>query len=196
MLLPSCEEIEGAVTPPRKIMRPYISEQPASSSFYINSYTVPALTAKIEKWVTGDGILSYQWYKFTSVDDYFNNEGGTAVGTEAEIDYADAAIVTPNADGTVDIALSYTPDNITAPADNSQYYYYVVVTNRDKKSRKPQNRGRTKRNSGNFFQRRGETPVSHYRYKPLRRNLHLGRRNERLKGNGKKGGGQPQRGRA
>jgi len=131
LLFPACEEITGAVPPPRNIMRPYISEQPESSSYFINSFTAPALTAKIERWNTGDGALSYQWFKFRTVEEYFNNEGGQAIGTERNIDYGDTNIVRPNSDGSVDITLSYTPNDITAPADNDQYYYYVVVTNTD-----------------------------------------------------------------
>ncbi|MDR2702475.1 MAG: hypothetical protein LBB72_08600 [Spirochaetaceae bacterium] len=133
LVMTGCEEIGGAEPPARKIMRPYISEQPESHSYHIGgAFTAPALTVKISEWKKADGALSYQWYKFTSIDAYFTNEGGEGIGEETEIDYENPAVYDPDPEtGEGDITLSYTPDNITSPQDGDRFFYYVVVFNRD-----------------------------------------------------------------
>jgi O-glycosyl hydrolase len=135
----TCGDIAGATAPPRKTMQPYISEQPASFSYTIDSWsTAPALTAKIDEWNTEDGQLSYQWFQFTSIDDYFKNQGGTAIGEEIEIDYENDSVFVPIDDplnNTIgNITLTCTPGNITNPTADARYFYYVYVTNRDEKA--------------------------------------------------------------
>jgi glucuronoarabinoxylan endo-1,4-beta-xylanase len=77
---------------------PVITAQPASG-YYEAGGTPPVLSVKAE--VTGNGTLSYQWYKVSS----FANKGGTP------IEGATAA--------------TYQPADTAA----GTYYYYVVITN-------------------------------------------------------------------
>jgi O-glycosyl hydrolase len=90
------------------IFRPYISVQPSSYALDVAGFTVPpTLTVEVAEWDGKDGSLSFQWFTFTTLEDYFKNNA-------AEIDGATGA--------------SFTPNIATATAGTT-YYYYVVVTN-------------------------------------------------------------------
>jgi O-glycosyl hydrolase len=139
LVVSGCGSVDsGTEAPSPKIMRPYISEQPESHSYHIDSYeAAPELKATIKEWNKADGELSYQWFKFTSIDEYFKNEGGEPVGAEPTvIDYTNPAVFVVDEEGPSnigDITLKYTPNNIPeSPEDGKQYYYYVVLTNKRK----------------------------------------------------------------
>ena len=105
----------GSEEPPQKaITRPYISLHPQSASYYTGSgdgsYTDKELEVVIWDWDSDDGNLSYQWYTFTDINDYFKT-GGTLIG---------------GATGT-----AYTPPSgtMSAAVGGDRFYYYVIVTN-------------------------------------------------------------------
>jgi O-glycosyl hydrolase len=99
-------ELGGADTARKNLARPYISVQPESWSFYTDNYTVPTLKVEIFDWVSGDGSLSYQWYKFEDIDKYCENGGERINGATRS---------------------TYTPE--VAATAGKLYYFYVVVTN-------------------------------------------------------------------
>jgi len=107
LVLAACE-LGGAEDPLKDIVKPYISVQPESRSFFTDAYTAPTLSVEVWDWDDADGALSYQWYKFEDIDEYCTNGGGTEIG------------------GATD--KTYTPDDIT-PAATTRVYYYVIVTN-------------------------------------------------------------------
>jgi O-glycosyl hydrolase len=89
------------------IFEPYISVQPQSYALNTAGFTAPTLNVEVAEWNSKDGSLSYQWYAFTELKDYYKG------------------VVQPVAGAT---SQSFTPANVTAEAGKT-YYYYVVVTN-------------------------------------------------------------------
>ena len=90
------------------IFEPYISVQPASYSYSVSGYSAPpALKVEVWEWDKLDGTLSYQWYAFNTLEEY----------------YREQAAVIPGATGA-----TYTPASIT-PSPGAKYYFYVVITN-------------------------------------------------------------------
>ena len=110
------EVAEPAVVKP--IIRPYISVQPASASYYTGE-TVASLMAQVWDWNTEDGQLSYQWYSFESVAAFVAAGAGTPIGTPGSPE-APGPILTINYDIS---ALTQTP--------GKKYYYYLEITNAD-----------------------------------------------------------------
>jgi O-glycosyl hydrolase len=98
--------------PIRAFVGPYISVQPTSEVFKPSEYPAaepPILETDTWDWLDIDGELSWQWYSFTSIADYLENDGN---GTEIQ----DATEKT------------YTL-NLPSTAPGSKYYFYVEVTN-------------------------------------------------------------------
>jgi O-glycosyl hydrolase len=90
------------------IFTPYISVQPISYAFKVSDYDAPPrLEVKVAEWDSGEGRLSYQWYTFETLKEFYENAATAIDGAKSS---------------------TYTPANITATAGKI-YYYYVVVTN-------------------------------------------------------------------
>jgi hypothetical protein len=91
------------------IIQPYISVQPKSASY--NSQAgferVDALSVQLFDWKRADGVISYQWYTFSTIADYC---AGRVTKLEGETERA------------------YIPD-IPDVTPGKTYYYYVVVSN-------------------------------------------------------------------
>jgi len=88
------------------IFRPYISVQPSSYAFNVAGYTDPTLSVEVADWNSKDGKLSFQWYTFDTLKDFFESNSTKIVGA-TEKDYKPA---------------------ITA-AEGKTFFYYVEVTN-------------------------------------------------------------------
>jgi O-glycosyl hydrolase len=119
LALAACE-LSEAEAPRKSLMKPYISVQPQSASYYNGQYgndpklvysAPPTLSVEVWDWESDDGKLTYQWYEFDKITDY---------GT-------DAVKAIPGAEGTGSKS-EYTP-TITDTASGKQYFYYVVVSN-------------------------------------------------------------------
>jgi O-glycosyl hydrolase len=99
--------------PIRAFVGPYISVQPASAVFTPGDYPgTPAAALETDTWDwddENDGELTYQWYSFTSIGDYLQNDakGLPIQGAEGK---------------THTLA-------ITDTSPGKKYYYYVEVTN-------------------------------------------------------------------
>jgi len=106
LALAACE-LGGAEAPKKNLVLPYISVHPQSSSFYTDAYTAPELSVEVWDWISGDGNLSYQWYKFTDIAEYCENGGEEIAGATQT---------------------TYKPD-ISDPGAGDKFYYYVIVTN-------------------------------------------------------------------
>jgi O-glycosyl hydrolase len=119
LALSACE-LSEAEEAQKNLMRPYISEQPQSASYYNAQYGTnaalvysapPTLSVDVYDWDDGDGKLTYQWYGFEDLEEYCAARSGTPI---------------PGATGK-----TYTPDQLDT-TKGKKYYYYVVVTNTNK----------------------------------------------------------------
>jgi len=99
------------------IFEPYISVQPSSYAFDTGDYTAPALSIQIAEWDKREGDLSFQWYTFATVENFFRDTATVIDG---------ATKFTENEEEDL-IVSSYTPN--IEPAPGKTFYYYVVVTN-------------------------------------------------------------------
>ena len=92
------------------VLDPYISIQPESYSFVhgASDYVTPTLSIEVWEWEEEDGELSFQWYTFSTLENYIKGNV-TAIS------------------GATDT--SHTPD--ITPAPNKVFYFYVEVTNTD-----------------------------------------------------------------
>jgi len=106
------------------IFTPYISVQPASYSFKVGAYTAPPrLEVKVSEWDSGEGSLSYQWYTFETLKEFY----------EKDLVDGDGELVSPIPPIQGATRSTYTPANIpSTPEAGKTYYYYVVVTNTNK----------------------------------------------------------------
>ena len=106
------------------IFTPYISVQPASYSFKVGAYTAPPrLEVKVSEWDSGEGSLSYQWYTFETLKEFY----------ERDLVDDDGELVSPIPPIQGATRSTYTPANIpSTPEAGKTYYYYVVVTNTNK----------------------------------------------------------------
>jgi len=93
------------------IFHPYISIQPQSYSFVVGAanYETPELKVEIWDWDKYDGILSYQWYTFDTLENYMK-------GNAVPVDGATSAAFTPS----------------ITPAAGKVFYYYAEITNTNK----------------------------------------------------------------
>jgi len=94
------------------VFEPYISVQPSSCALSTTD-AVPGLAIEIAEWDKLDGNLTFQWYTFATLEDYFKDN---AEPVDGEVEEADDNIVS-----------SCTP-SIT-PAAGKTFYFYVEVTN-------------------------------------------------------------------
>jgi O-glycosyl hydrolase len=104
------------------IVKPYLSIQPQSASYYTDTYESKTLIAEIWDWDDKDGSLSYQWYSFTDIEDYCNNRNVTTLSGEGGPVPAAELI-----DGVYISTMTYAP-TIT-PEAGKQFFYYLVITN-------------------------------------------------------------------
>jgi len=115
LILAACT-LGEAEAPPKNIIRPYISVQPKSASFYTsgsdslawNPSSPHVLSVSVNEWNGEDGSLSYEWYTFKDIEEFCKNDGKGTLITGAT-------------------GSSYTPT--LDPKDGDQYFYYVIVTN-------------------------------------------------------------------
>jgi O-glycosyl hydrolase len=92
------------------IFEPYISVQPASYSYSVSAYTAPpVLKVEVWDWDRLDGTLSYQWYAFDTLEDFYKGD----------------TIEVPGATRS-----EYTP-SLTAAAGTKNYFYAVVTNTND-----------------------------------------------------------------
>jgi O-glycosyl hydrolase len=110
-----CEMEVADPMDPIPLVEPYITLQPASSSYYPGQYNASnpdhsTLTVEAADWEDRDGKLSYQWYTFTTIEDYV--KGGVNV-TELP--------------GETEPTLAI--DSLLNKTDGSRNYFYAVVTN-------------------------------------------------------------------
>jgi len=119
LVIAACD-LGGAEAAARNIIRPYISLQPKSASYYNDATGVagslagyvysapPELSVEVWDWEPEDGSITYQWYTFTDVETYCASGGTAITGATSSV---------------------YTPPDYTDITAGKQYYYYVVVTN-------------------------------------------------------------------
>ncbi|MDR0457118.1 MAG: hypothetical protein LBH20_10600 [Treponema sp.] len=121
LVFSGCTQLSNAEAPPKNIVRPYISVQPRSASYYTNA--APAtIELKIQIWdwkQADEGTLSCQWYTFNTIEEYCTSGGGAAIDGASDISYDDA-------DGTTTSIY-----NLPFTATAGTKYYYVVVTNKN-----------------------------------------------------------------
>jgi O-glycosyl hydrolase len=90
------------------IITPYISLQPQSHSIRAGDYVAPVLTVQVWEWERLDGILTYQWYTFDTIDEFLDTGGTPLLGQTG-----------PSLD--TKAYTWYDPPR--------SYYFYVVVSN-------------------------------------------------------------------
>jgi O-glycosyl hydrolase len=92
------------------IIKPYISTQPQSYSYFVNDFPgAPTLSVNLIDWNNADGNITYQWYTFDSIEEYCTPPiGGRAISGATQP--------------------TFTPSGII-PEDGKRYYYYARVTN-------------------------------------------------------------------
>jgi O-glycosyl hydrolase len=110
------------------IVKPYISIQPMSASYFTDEYADVSvedktLSMEIWDWTRNEGSLSFQWYSFEDIETYCASRRGTAIsGASGRLEGVDD----PER-GFVVYKTTYTPD--IQPEAGKQYFYYVNVTN-------------------------------------------------------------------
>jgi len=112
LLCTGCEMSVNAPIPMgAPIFEPYISVQPASYSYAIDKYSsAPTLSIEVWDWNDQDGTLTFQWYQFDRLEQYYKS-------ADDPIEPIEGAR-----------GKEYQPE-ITAPRAGDRYYYYVEVTN-------------------------------------------------------------------
>jgi O-glycosyl hydrolase len=108
------------------IVKPYISIQPKSASYFTDDYADienKSLSMEIWDWTRAEGSLRYQWYWFEDIEAYCITRSGTAIPGESG---ALEGVEDPET-GYVIYKTTYTPD--IQPEAGKQYFYYVLVTN-------------------------------------------------------------------
>jgi O-glycosyl hydrolase len=105
------------------IFEPYISFQPESYSIKVSDFNpaaVPTLSVTVSEWDRLDGTLSYQWYTFDKLEEFYKKD---IKDSEGEL----VSPIPPIAGAT---GSSYQPGlTVTQAVAGKTYYYYVEVTN-------------------------------------------------------------------